>query len=52
MPSTERDWLEIANRFNNDWNFPHCLGAVDGKHVVMNAPPNSGSIYYNYKGIH
>ena len=30
----------------------HCLGALDGKHIVVRCPKKAGSIYYNYKGFH
>lgn len=52
MPSTEEEWLKHINDFNINWNFPNCIGALDGKHVVMCKPPNSGSMFYNYKGAH
>ena len=47
-PCMER-WKEIAAEFYNRWQFPLCVGAMDGKHVVIQAPANSGSMYYNYK---
>lgn len=49
MPSTTADWMNIADTFDKMWNFPHCLGALDGKHILMQSPINSGSKYYNYK---
>ncbi|KAK5643275.1 hypothetical protein RI129_007120 [Pyrocoelia pectoralis] len=51
VPS-EQIWKEYADTFQTKWNFPHCIGAVDGKHVVIEAPPRSGSVYYNYKNSH
>ena len=49
-PSTPEEWIKISEGFQQLWNFPHCLGAIDGKHIVMQAPANSGSNFYNYKG--
>uniref|UniRef100_A0A1I8M9Y5 DDE Tnp4 domain-containing protein n=1 Tax=Musca domestica TaxID=7370 RepID=A0A1I8M9Y5_MUSDO len=51
-PSTETEWLAVSEKFYEKWNFPNCIGSIDGKHVVMTAPSHSGSIYINYKGTH
>ncbi|XP_067619899.1 uncharacterized protein [Eurosta solidaginis] len=39
----------IADRFYAKTGMPHCLGAVDGKHVKVVCPKRSGSLFFNYK---
>ncbi|KAM3934860.1 uncharacterized protein RB166_002254 [Leptodactylus fuscus] len=50
MPSpTQEIWLQAAAGFQSVANFPNCIGAVDGKHIRVQKPPHSGSLYFNYK---
>ncbi|KAJ8910068.1 hypothetical protein NQ315_004961 [Exocentrus adspersus] len=49
---TEEEWQCISSEFLRKWNLPGCIGAVDGKHVQIQAPINSGSEYFNYKKTH
>lgn len=51
-PTTPKEWKDVADAFSEKWNFHHCCGAIDGKHVRIQAPPRSGGRYYNYKGYH
>ena len=51
FPSTVEEWKAIEIKFSERWNFPHCVGALDGKHVVMQAC-GQGSLFYNYKRSH
>ena len=46
---TEEEWKAVADKFNTNWNFPHCIGALDGKHVAIKNPRHSGSQYFNYE---
>ncbi|XP_064486004.1 uncharacterized protein LOC135398534 [Ornithodoros turicata] len=49
---TPEVWAQSAVHFEERWAFPNCLGAVDGKHIVIEAPKHGGSMFYNYKGSH
>ena len=50
-PLTPEEWKAIAINFEEKWNMPHVIETIDGKHVRLKCPKNTGSFYYNYKGF-
>jgi len=48
-PPTTIEWEEKGREFYKRWNLPNCIGAMDGKHIYVQAPKKSGSKYFNYK---
>ena len=51
-PNCQREWLSISKGFEHKWNFQHCLGPVDGKHMRIVCPKMSGTYYSNYKDFY
>ncbi|GAB1862242.1 Nuclease harbi1-like protein [Camponotus japonicus] len=49
-PNSKEEWAEIEAEFRILWQFPHCIGALDGKHINFRPSRQSGSFYRNYKG--
>lgn len=43
MPSSVEEWIAVSRKFEDTWDFPHCLGSIGGKHILLQAPFNSGS---------
>ena len=41
-PPNNNEWMEIENEFRENWNFSRCLGAIDGKHIVIQAHQDQG----------
>ena len=50
-PILPEDWLLVKSVFCWRWNFPHALGALDGRHIPIRCQ-GGGSIFRNSKGFH
>lgn len=53
LPVPTKDNLsQVAAQYWEKWDLPNCFGAIDGKHIRMKCPQNSGSMFYNYKNFY
>lgn len=34
FPSTVEEWRQITTEFEEEWDFPHVIGALDGKFII------------------
>ena len=48
----EEMWRKIADDYYVKTSFPNCIGSIDGKHIRLKCPKNSGSDYFNYKSFY
>lgn len=50
IPS-EDNWKEIAKEFYTRWNFSHCIGEIDGKHVVTGITKIRINVLLTIRGV-
>lgn len=50
MPKSPLGWKQIAQKYEENTHFRHCIGSLDGRHMVITNPYHAGSTYINYKG--
>lgn len=48
-PPTKEQFESNGAQFGEKWNFPNVMGCLDGKHIRVQCPSRTGSLYYNYK---
>lgn len=48
-PSNPTEWQAIAEGFYMQWQFSHCIGSMDGKHINFRPPREDGFLFRNYK---
>jgi hypothetical protein len=45
------EWASIQRGFRTRWNFPGCHGAIDGIHVLIQAPSQCGSEFWKTREL-
>ena len=50
LPTTEEEVKEKTDKFFDHWQFPQCLGAVDGTHIYIKQPSDNATYFINHKG--
>ncbi|KAJ1526427.1 hypothetical protein ONE63_009561 [Megalurothrips usitatus] len=48
-PLCEETWRRVARGFEEEWQFPNCIGALDGKHCAVQGGGGGESNWFNYK---
>jgi hypothetical protein len=51
QPTVEK-FKKTAAKYHSIWNFPQCLGAIDGKHVRIICPAHAETKYFNCKSYY
>ena len=52
FPQSKQEWLEISRGIYDKWQFPNCIGAIDGKHIPIKCSKGNGSTFFDYEGFH
>jgi hypothetical protein len=47
IPTMEH-WRHIPEEYEKNWNFPNCVGSLDGKHINIQFPIKVSSVFYSY----
>ena len=52
VPSPKEEWFNILVGFEKSWDFPHCIGSIDGKHIWIECQNMTRTNYSNCKGFY
>nr|ACD54739.1 PIF/Harbinger-like protein [Adineta vaga] len=52
FPKSPDEIKETINGFYDKFNYPMCIGSVDGTHIAIKPPKGYETDYYNYKKHH